>query len=219
MDARNETLAQILKFAEQTEEIRMVVQEGSLAKERYVDELSDLDLNFWIEGERDFSAGHWLEQIMETLVAVPLDFPVAKGMRSLIVIFENGVKADFSFWPIEMLAKPFPYYERYLVLLDKENLAKNLTRFLVMDSKEPLSEAVFHDLVDQFYLEAHYVAKFTCRGERFFVFNLEAGMREQYLLPLLDELSRLNGQEPEFSGRHMAEWLEPSWLRKVELFF
>ncbi|WP_167630479.1 aminoglycoside 6-adenylyltransferase [Listeria valentina] len=216
MGKREDVLQRILDFATRNEEIEMVVLEGSLAKERYVDALSDLDLNFWIKGEQDFSAGDWLAEIGEVLVAVPLDFPVREGMRSLIVIFEGGVKVDFSFWPLSFLETPFPYYEAYRVLLDKIDYANNLDEFLLPKSASKLTQARFLEIIDQFYLDAHYLAKFTRRGERFFVANLEAEVRENYFLPLFEEIVWLSGKTPMFLGRHLAEMLPVEWKGRME---
>lgn len=216
MGKREDVLQRILDFATRNEEIRMVVLEGSLAKERYVDALSDLDLNFWVKGERDFSAGDWLAEIGEVLVAVPLDFPVREGMRSLIVIFDGGVKVDFSFWPLFFLEMPFPYYEAYRVLLDKADYANDLDEFLLPKPASKLAEASFLEIIDQFYLDAHYLAKFTRRGERFFVANLEAEVRENYFLPLFEEIVWLSGKTPMFLGRHLAEMLPVEWKERME---
>ncbi|WP_088809276.1 MULTISPECIES: aminoglycoside 6-adenylyltransferase [Listeria] len=220
MIKREETLQKIVTYFQTEESVKMLVQEGSFAKKEYIDEWSDLDINVWFEGKHDFSKNlTWLEKIGRPLVTVPLDFPAQEGMRSLIVIFDNGVKVDFSFWPLRLLESPFPYYKKYLVLLDKKELGGKLISFLQQDEQERLDEKGFQALVDEFYLEMHYVAKFSKRGDFWFVGQLKAGIRENYFLPLLEEIAYLYGKKPHFLGRRMADWLPSVWLNKIQLLF
>ncbi len=216
----DEILQKIVTYFQTEESVKMLVQEGSFAKKEHIDKWSDLDINVWFEGSRDFTKElTWLEKIGYPLVAVPLDFPVQKEMRSLIVIFDNGVKVDFSFWPLRLLESPFPYYKKYLVLLDKKEFSEKLIPFLQKEDEARIGETEFQTLVDEFYLEMHYVAKFLKRGDFWFVGQLEAGIRENYFLPLLEEIAYLAGKKPHFLGRRMADWLPTVWLDKIQLLF
>ncbi|EIA21612.1 hypothetical protein KKC_00025 [Listeria fleischmannii subsp. coloradonensis] len=216
----SQQLQKIIQYFDSHKNVSLVVQEGSFAKQQYMDKYSDLDLNIWFSNEMDFTNDlTWLKELGEVLVAVPLDFPVQDGMRSLIVIFENGVKVDFSFWPIEFLEQPFPYYDAYLILLDKANRISLLRCVFDFAGVTQMDEKAFQTLVDEFYLEMHYVAKFQKRGEFWFVAALKAGIRENYFLPLLEQIAILEGKSPSFLGRHMNDWLSPFWLNKIQLLF
>lgn len=217
----NDMLMRIISWGERKAEVRALVLEGSYAKEEGVDDLSDLDINIWFEGALTFGQGtQWLEAIGAVLIETPLTMTNPAGeVLTQLVIFENGVKVDFSFWPVEMLEKPFPYYEKLQVLVDKDDYARKINCCITKSEKLPLPEARFQKLVNEFWFELHYVAKFLKRGEVWFVQGIQAGIRENYFLPLFEECARIEGVKTSFSGRQIEKWLPSVFVKRLSCLF
>lgn len=217
----DDMLARIISWGKSREEVCALVLEGSYAKEEGVDDLSDLDINIWFDGALTFGQGtQWLEAIGVVLIENPLTMTTPAGeIQTQLVIFENGVKVDFSFWPISLLEKPFPYYEKLQVLVDKEDYARKINRCIAKNEKLPLSESSFQELVNEFWFELHYVAKFLKRGEVWFVKGIQAGIRENYFLPLFEECARIEGVKTSFSGRKIEKWLPSVFVKRLPCLF
>ncbi|WP_099223634.1 aminoglycoside 6-adenylyltransferase [Listeria costaricensis] len=216
---RKQIRQQIIHWAENEPNVYLLVEEGAIAKERFVDQYSDLDINVFGQEDEILNFAErtdWLMQIAEPLWYIPLDFEVpAARLRSLLVIFENGVKVDFSFWKSTLLEAPFPYYEKYRVLLDKQQYSECLPAFIRSVQPVPLEQQEFERIVRESWFDLHYVAKFGARRDAFFVQSMLQSIRTGYLLPLLEEVARLDGATPEFSGRKMAYWLDARWLDRL----
>ncbi|MBC2326019.1 aminoglycoside 6-adenylyltransferase [Listeria booriae] len=217
----DELLARIIAWAEGEARVGAVVLEGSLAKNEDVDDLSDLDVNIWFEGDLAFGRGtEWLTDIGEVLIENPLDMMSSAGeIRTQLVIFENGEKVDFSFWSVSLLEKPFPYYEKFEMLVDKDNYVAKISKCVTENKKVALAKSEFERIVNEFWFELHYVAKFLKRREVWFVQGIQAGIRENYFLPLFEECARIEGVKTSFSGRKIEKWLPSVFVKRLPCLF
>lgn len=214
-------LEEIIMWAKKQEQVRALVLEGSLAKQQGVDELSDLDINVWFSGELLFGRKvEWLKEIGDVLIETPLHMDSPAGeVATQLVIFQSGIKVDFSFWPITFLENPFPYYEKMEILIDKDAHTEQIKRCVHEQSKLPMTKLTFDKIVNEFWFELHYVAKFLKREEIWFVQSIQAGIRENYLLPLLEEQARIAGRNTSFSGRNIELWLNSVHLERLPSIF
>lgn len=148
----------------------------------------------------------WLDDFGEVLVLYrdPLKLFFGEEKFAYITQYEDGLKIDFTIWPVETIARivaapaiPDDLDVGYQVLLDKDALTANL--------KPPSYEAflptppdgiTYHRVIEEFFHETTYVAKLLWRDE---------------LLPAkhsLDNVIKLNYL------RQMLEWqigIENNW--------
>ncbi|MBC6308930.1 aminoglycoside 6-adenylyltransferase [Listeria sp. FSL L7-1582] len=214
-------LEKIVMWGKQQDSVRALVLEGSLAKQQDVDELSDLDINVWFTGEVPFGKTvEWLADIDDILIENQLHMETPAGeVATQLVIFQNGIKVDFSFWPIAYLENPFPYYEKKAILVDKGAYTDQIKRCIREKAKPPMEKADFDKIVNEFWFELHYVAKFLKRKEIWFVQDIQAGIRTNYLLPMLEEQARITKRNPSFSGRKIGTWLDPAYFNRLPSIF
>lgn len=214
-------IEKIVTWAQHQNQVCALVLEGSLAKKQDVDALSDLDINVWFTGEVPFGKTvEWLAEIGDVLIENQLHMDTPAGeIATQLVIFQNGIKVDFSFWPITYLENPFPYYEKMEILLDKGTYAEQIKRCVREKTKLAMEKADFNQIVNEFWFELHYVAKFLKRKEIWFVQDIQAGIRANYLLPMLEEQARITEQNPSFSGRKMETWLDPVYFNRLPSIF
>jgi aminoglycoside 6-adenylyltransferase len=145
-----------------------------------------------------FDDRSWLEDVGPVLVVyrdpIKLDYDLEKF--AYITQYEDGTKIDYSFFPIAWLQRVAndatlpPYLDvGYTILLDKDRLTQGLkppTYQAYIPTPPP--EATYHQIVEEFFHEATYVAKHLWRDD---------------LLPakyLLDYFMKL------ISLRRMLEW-------------
>ncbi|EUJ25107.1 hypothetical protein PGRAN_00155 [Listeria grandensis FSL F6-0971] len=77
---RNKLLERIVAWGEEQAQVRALVLEGSLAKQQGIDELSDVDINVWYEGEISFGKTiPWLADIGDVLIENRLQMETPAG--------------------------------------------------------------------------------------------------------------------------------------------
>jgi len=96
-----ELLKRICTWAERQLDIRALVLTGSHARGQ-ADDLSDLDLEFFTRApERYVQSDRWMADIGTVGVYLPLQND--RGLPTRLVIFDNGLKADFTICPVAAL--------------------------------------------------------------------------------------------------------------------
>jgi aminoglycoside 6-adenylyltransferase len=112
-----------------------------------------------------------------------------------LALYEDGVKVDFSLWPVAMLdhlkqsSTPPDYLDiGYEVLLDKDGVTAGLPapthRAFI---PHPPSEAAYQTLVQEFWWDTTYVAKNLWRDDLYFAkYMLDYFIRFHHLQPLLE---------------------------------
>jgi aminoglycoside 6-adenylyltransferase len=145
-----------------------------------------------------------------------------------VVQFEEGLKIDFSLWPVEMLRRitakaelPDEFDAGYQVLLDKDHLTDGLKppTYRAYIPKPP-TETEYRESIEDFLLVAIYVAKYFRRDDMMAAkFVMENFMRHEHLLPMLEwhmEIEHGWSVKPGLYGRRLKKWLRPDLWAKLE---
>lgn len=171
-----QVLDAIVEWAERNELIRAVILEGSRATpDTVLDHFSDYDVAFVVTDLTPFvQHEEWEAWFGEPVIHWgdrQLDDGVERWMR--LVVYGDGTRIDYCFWSISAFARiteqrPLPTIldSGYTVLLDKDGVAAGLPQptYRAHVPVEP-REDEFLILLDDFWLDAAYVAKSLLRRE------------------------------------------------------
>lgn len=177
--------------------VRAAILSSSRTIERApVDQLSDYDVILVVSDMAHFlESNSWLSEFGEVLVRFndeSEEFGIKRFAR--LVIYRDGTKIDFSLWPLEMLERvvlepQLPDYldAGYQVLFDRTGLAAYLKppthRAFILHKP---TEAEFHNLVNEFWWETTYVAKYLWREDLFAArYSFDSVIRLQLLVKML----------------------------------
>ena len=165
-----------------------------------VDDLSDYDVILVARDIRPFVENRsWIEDFGEVLVAYwdPVTIDSDSGMEQAgnIVQYADGLKIDFSLWPVGSLARiaslpalPAELDAGYRVLVDKDRLTAGLlppTHTGYIPARP--DEAIFLTNVNDFFVGPPYVAKCLLRDDLLPAkWCLDYDMRDVYLRPMLE---------------------------------
>jgi aminoglycoside 6-adenylyltransferase len=213
VSAAEPMLDRVLEWARGNEQVRAVILEGSRANPRSkVDAFSDYDITFVV---RDVSPFHrndaWARWYGAPLISWG-DRHVSGGIENTmrLVIYEDGSRIDHCFWQPEALRVikergwlPPILDTGYQVLLDKDGITDGLPA-ATHDAHvpNPPDEATFFEYIDDFWIDAAYVAKNLCRDELLPAKHaLSTMIMQAHLRRLLDWRAAIE-----------AEWNEPSGI-------
>lgn len=201
----------ILQWAKHEKNIRAMILTGSRATDKH-DELSDYDLALFCTDVDAFTCdGEWLSKIGKVWVCVHEKICIKdKEFPSRLVIFEKGIKVDFSFYPIEVLGdiSNILFQNGYKVLLDKNGIAmpSNEKSFV---TEKPNREQ-FLTIINEFWFEAYHVAVYLRQGDLWSAQFRLNGLHYQFLLKMIEwnELSKIDwkGILPKL-GKRMQSWI------------
>lgn len=228
---RSGLLASIREWATAQDDVRALVQTGSLVRhDGLVDEFSDLDIEivardpvFLMENDA------WIHEIGSPITILHLDAEDGQEWSTRLVIFEDGIKVDFTlagFRRLEGMSGAGgldPLYERgYSILLDKDGQAKKLPApsFAAPVRSLP-SEARFRERVEEFWFEAFHVPRYLARGELYQVKQRDWTMKE-LLLEMMEwhALARSGGAVDVWHiGKGIRAWADSAtWAALQETF-
>ena len=172
----SEVLARLLAWGEADDAIRALVLTSSRARrDDTVDELSDYDVIVAVRDVALFAESYGWAVAYGTPAARWGDESAVLGERTVFrgVVYEDGVKVDYSFWPetlFERVAEagelPEDLDVGYRVLLDKDGLTagwKPATYRAHIPARP--SQQVYEALAEEFWWSVTYVAKALRRGE------------------------------------------------------
>ena len=171
----NKIISRLITFGEANESIRAIILEGSHAAGRFIDDLSDFDVNIFTDDAEPFlqNAG-WFSQFGEVLIYQKEELIFyGQAFPSRLVVFRDGSRIDFTFWPVSVLmemANGSKRYESYRngfrVLVDKDGLTANLPEpdGLGFQVAPPESDQFLQTIYD-FWFEAYCVARSLARGD------------------------------------------------------
>ena len=177
-----------------------------------------------------FSERGWLEDFGPVLALYrdPLLQEQDQQTSGYVVQFENGLKIDFTLWPVEMLrrivaepALPEEFDAGYRVLLDKDNL----TEWLKPPTYKgyiptPPSESRYLDAVEGFFLDTVYMAKYLWREDMVTATHmLDHFVRHEHLLLMLVwhlETEHHWSVKPRLYGQQLKRWLRPDLWAELE---
>ncbi|MEI3791492.1 MULTISPECIES: AadS family aminoglycoside 6-adenylyltransferase [unclassified Chryseobacterium] len=198
MTVRQEKLEQIIIWAENNPDIHVVLLTSSLVNPYApVDDLSDLDVELVFENMKEYEADKkWIYLFGEPISMVEENETYFDGKHAMkMVLYADHVKVDFKLYQRSEFLKevqkeqlPEDWDVGYKVLVDKDNLTKNLkspTYQSVMIQKP--TEQRFQQLMNDFWWDTTYVAKCLKRGDLFYAkFMSEDVIRADYLVPLIE---------------------------------
>ncbi len=197
----------------------------------YTDQFSDYDVILALRNVQPFhDSRDWLAAFGTVLAMYrdPLNEQDGLSWSGNVVQFEEGLKIDFTLWPVEMLRKvvqqetlPAEFDAGYRVLLDKDGLTEGIRppgyRGYI---PQPPTAARYREEIENFYLCATYVAKYLLRDDVMAAkFLLDGEMKHENLLPLLEwqiEMEHDWQVKPGNYGRRIKKWLRPDLWAALE---
>ena len=227
-------LDRVTEWAKAKEDVRAAVLVGSRAGKDEVDEFSDYDVALFVTDQDKYASDHaWLSEMGDVWLCeknTATDGEVSPVYYRL-TIFAPGTRVDFSVHSTEMLdpkvtSDPPPganwYTLGYRVLVDKDGqtagMAAAFSRPLEYDRP---SEEEFHSVIEDFWHEAHNVAKYLARGDLWLV-KFRDWQSKEFLLPMIEwHVHSRYGWEYDTSvrGKRMSRWVDPDvWESLQEAF-
>lgn len=222
---KDEALQKVINWGENNNCIKALILTGSLAGKGKVDELSDLDIAVFGTDFTFIQNDDWLSHIDNVWVCIHDQFSFEDHIiPTRLTIFNEGLKIDFSFHPVELLGKlaerkdlPESYKNGYKILLDKTGVANKLAQpgynaYLLLrpDLKS------FQNNENEFWFECYHVARYLKRGDLWTAKVRDKDVKKN-LLEMLQwhHVARHNNNfNPRPYGREMHNWLEESlWGR------
>ncbi len=199
----DEVIHRLMRWADDQDEVRaMLLTSTRSVPGAAVDALSDYDVVLVVRDVAPFQADRrWVADFGEVLVAYwdpfdgDWDFDYDRDHCGNVVQYVDGLKIDFTLWPVAHLAAiagrralPPELDAGYRVLLDKDGVAAKLpapthTAYLPV----PPDDATFQTAVNDFFSDVPYVAKCLRRGDLFpLKWALDHDMKHVYLRPMLE---------------------------------
>jgi aminoglycoside 6-adenylyltransferase len=191
----------LIQWAEHRSSIRaMLLTSTRAVPNAAVDFLSDYDVILIVEDIHPFYEDRsWLKDFGEVLVVYwdPIFPDPEHGIERTanVTQYTDGLKIDFSLWPVALLQKIVraPALEAeldagYRVLLDKDSLTRELkppTHQAYIPTR-PTNEA-YQLLINDFFTDVPYMAKCLLRGELLPAkWCLDYDMKHVHLRPMLE---------------------------------
>ena len=216
----------LIEWGEKQDLVRAMLLTSSRAIPNYpyTDQYSDYDVILALRDVRPFhDSRDWLSAF-GTVLAMYRDPMYEEDRLSWsgnVVQFEEGLKIDFSLWPVEKLCKiaqqatlPPEFDAGYVVLLDKDGLTEGMQPPSYQGYiPQPPTEARYHEEIENFFLCATYVAKYLLRDDVMAAkFLLDGEMKHENLRPILEwhfEIEHNWTVKPGNYGRRIKKWLRP----------
>ncbi|MBA3602975.1 MAG: aminoglycoside 6-adenylyltransferase [Parachlamydiaceae bacterium] len=223
-------LGKIVKWGKEEEAVRALFLLGSRAGRQPVDNFSDYDLSVFCNADESYTESEsWLTQFGNVLVCIEEKiFYKEKTFPSRLVIFEDGIKVDFSFLSIDVLDQimqssslPDDYNLGYKILLDKDNRAARmlLSQFDVNAVKP--SEQEFHEVVKEFWFEVYHVGIYLKRRDLWSV-KFRSWATHSFLLRMIEWHAQSHNQWNQSmppNGKRMSSWADPKVWKELHWIF
>ena len=235
MISHENIIQRLVEWAENEPSVRAVVLTSSRAiPHAQIDAFSDYDVILALTDIQPFFENrNWLETFGPVLALYrdPL-IPERGFQRSAFVTqYEDSLKIDFSLWPVGLLKQitsepqlPREFDAGYRVLLDKDHLTDALQP-PTYNSYIPTAptEADYQALIESFFLDTGYVAKFLWRDDLVAAkYILDHSLKHQHLLIMLSWRIEIDHQwalKLGPYGRGLKRWLPPDlWAELEETF-
>lgn len=197
----DQVIADLIAWGGRQETVRAMLLTSTRAiRHAQVDIYSDYDVVLVVTDIHPFhSERSWLDAFGEVLVAYwdPIfadpDFGIEQTGN--VIQYADSLKIDFRVWPITLMeqiaqapALPEGMDAGYRVLLDKDGLTEGLRppSYSAYIPARP-SEAMYHTVIEEFFSDAPYVAKYLRRDELLPVkWCLDNDMKHTYLRQMLE---------------------------------
>ncbi len=231
----NKVIEQLISWADSQESIRAVILTSSRAiPHASVDLFSDYDVILVLQSIEPFYADRtWLETFGPVLAIYrdPLIDENGLTRSAYVVQYENSLKIDFNLWPVELLQRvtdkeelPDEFDAGYQILLDKDGLTTQLKppSYSAYIPKPP-PEATYQALIEGFFLDTTYVAKFLWRDDIMAAKHiLDHSLKQDHLRPMLEWHAEIDHQwslKPGPYGRRLKQYSRPDLWRELELTY
>jgi aminoglycoside 6-adenylyltransferase len=224
-----------LRWAEGQPLVRAALLTSTLAiPGAEVDILSDFDVILILSDVRPFFEDWaWLGDFGRVLAKYcdPLEARDGFLKSGNVTQYENGLKIDFTLWPVELLQKiaadpalPDELDAGYRVLLDKDHLTEGLKAPAYRGYiPSPPSEAEYLRKIEEFFLDTGYTAKYLWRGDLMAAKTLlDYFVKDEQLRPMLEwhmEIEHQWSLKPGPHGRGLQKWLRGDlWAQLGETY-
>lgn len=224
--------APIIAWGKQQEAVRAILLTGSLASPApYIDALSDFDVILVLTDIHPFYESRaWLEDFAPVLALYRDPLMLEDGLEKsgYVVQFENGLKIDFTLWTVARMQRihaapdlPEEFDAGYRVLLDKDHLTAHLQPATFQGYiPKPPTNAAYQTIMESFFLDTCYVAKFLWRDDLVAAKHLlDNFIKQDYLRPMLEWHSEIAHNwtiKPGPFGRRLKKWLRPDLWTALE---
>lgn len=225
-------LNQLVDWANQQQLIRAVILTSSRAiPHGALDLFSDYDVILACRSIQPFYLDRtWLGVFGPVLVVYrdPLIEDNGQERSAYVVQYENGLKIDFNLWPVELLQQvtskgglPPEFDAGYKILVDKDQLATALTSpTYAAYIPTPPTEAQYMELIEGFFLDTTYVAKFLWRDDVMAAKHiLDHSLKQEHLRPMLEwhvEINHHWSLKPGPYGRRLKQYVRPDFWAELE---
>lgn len=222
-------LEKIIRWAERESFIQVVILQGSRATLDPIHDLSDYDLAVFCTNFEPYTQSEsWLTKIAPPWVCVKekISF-LNKTFPTRLVIFEGGLKVDFSFFTVnvleDILAKktlPEDYQKGYKVLVDKKGLTTHLQNpSFQKQNTHPPSKEEFCQVIEEFWFEAYHVAVYLHRKELWAV-KFRTFTMHTFLLKMIEWQAEIKThlKTPPL-GKAMATWADKATYDSLHKVF
>ena len=228
----DQVIQQLIAWGEDRPSVRAMVMTSSRTNPHApVDLFSDYDVILAVTDIHPFFDDRtWLGDFGEVLVVYrdPIKPRLGIGRFAFITQYADGLKIDFTLWPVELLQRvaaapdlPDDLDIGFAVLLDKDGLTAGLqpptyTAFI----PSPPTEAEYANVIEELFHEATYVAKYLWRDDLMAAkFILDNGMRLDNLRQMLEyriEIDHDWSVKPGAYGRGLKKLLSPETWSALE---
>lgn len=207
--------------------LRTILVTGSQArKDHPADVWSDLDIDMYVTDFPEYlSSGQFVNEFGAVWLCHARQSN--EGDPQFLVLYEGGVKIDFTFFPVSFLQEQVDnqrllesQQRGYRVLIDKDNLAKFLPPqiFAKPVFEKPTAEA-FQTTIESFWHQAVAVAK-QIRRRNLWVVKTQDWVLKQHLFQMLEwHAQTVNRRDTWYSGHFMHEWTDPETWRNLHRVF
>ncbi len=199
MISHENIIHQLQQWAAEEQSVRAVVLTSSRAiPHAHTDAFSDYDVILALTNIEPFYENRaWLENFGSVLALYRDPLINDRGFQrsAFVTQYEDSLKIDFSLWPVGLLktilSEPqlTPEFDAgYKVLLDKDHLTDPLKppTYKSYIPKRP-TEAEYQALIESFFLDTGYVAKFLWRDDLVAAkYILDHSLKHQHLLIMLE---------------------------------
>ena len=225
-------LEQLVSWADSQELVRAMILTSSRAiPHASLDLFSDYDVILVLQSiEPLYTDRAWLEAFGPVLAVYRDPLIDADGLQrsAYVVQYENGLKIDFNLWPVELMQRvnenedlPAEFDAGYKILLDKDGLTTKLKppTFSAYIPKPP-AETTYQALIEGFFLDTTYVAKFLWRDDIMAAKHiLDHSLKQEHLRPMLEwhaEIAHQWSLKPGPYGRRMKQYSRPDLWTELE---
>jgi aminoglycoside 6-adenylyltransferase len=228
----DKVLDQLIRWAESQESIRAVILTSSRAiPHGSLDLFSDYDVILAMRSIDPFYADrNWLEVFGPVLAVYRDPLIDENGLKrsAYVVQYENSLKIDFSLWPVELLQRvsnseqlPAEFDAGYQVLVDKDDLTTELKKPTYSGYiPAPPTEAYYMRLMEGFFLDTTYVAKFLWRDDMMAAKHiLDHSLKQEHLRPMLEWHAEIDHKwtlKPGPYGRRLKQHVRPDLWAELE---